>query len=81
VRLAWLQLKWAGRYRCGNAGLGEMREAEDNQRLERNFDELRQKLLDLSLRNPMLNFKHSPRSKRFLQIVNTNLDSRCGLPI
>lgn len=61
-------------------GIGEMREATVDQRLERSFDELRQKLLDLSLRNPMLNFKHSPRSKRFLQIVDTNLDpTYCAL--
>jgi Protein of unknown function (DUF4011) len=38
------------------------------------YDGLRNRLLDLTLRNPMLSFKHSPRSKLFLQIVDTDLE-------
>jgi uncharacterized protein DUF4011 len=34
-----------------------------------------QKLLDLSRRNPMLNYKHRAGSRRQLRIVHTNLES------
>src|SRR5690349_19399518 len=39
------------------------------------YDGVRNRLLDLTLRNPMLNYKHSPRSKSFLQIVDTDLEA------
>lgn len=47
--------------------------ARDEQtRLERIFRDLRERLLDLSARNPMLSYKHRASSKRQLQIVNAN---------
>jgi very-short-patch-repair endonuclease len=35
---------------------------------------LRRKLIDLSLRNPLLNFKHTARSRRFVRIVDDSID-------
>src|SRR5262245_55162079 len=35
---------------------------------------LRLKLLDRSLRNPLLNFKHSARSRRFVRVIDDSLD-------
>jgi very-short-patch-repair endonuclease len=46
-------------------------EAERHQRL---YDDLRLKLLDLSRRNPMLNYKHRAGSRRQLRIVDANLE-------
>jgi hypothetical protein len=43
---------------------------DDQQRLSGLYGGLREKLLDLSRRNPMLSFKLSPRLKRYLQFVN-----------
>jgi very-short-patch-repair endonuclease len=34
---------------------------------------LRRKLLDLSLRNPLLNFKHSARSRRYIRVIDDSL--------
>lgn len=42
----------------------------EKRRLSGLYDGLREKLLDLSRRNPMLNFKLSPRLKRYLQFVD-----------
>src|ERR1700733_3548809 len=46
--------------------------ASEGQRL---YDDLRKRLLDLSRRNPMLNYKHRVGSRRQLRIVHTNLES------
>jgi hypothetical protein len=47
-------------------------EAERQKRL---YDDLRLKLLDLSRRNPMLNYKHRAGSRRQLRIVDAELES------
>ncbi len=47
-----------------------MLDAAEQARLARLYAGLRERLLDLSRRNPMLNYKHQPRSKRQLQIVD-----------
>jgi hypothetical protein len=47
-------------------------EGQTHQRL---YDDLRKKLLDLSRRNPMLNYKHRAGSRRQLRMVNTSLES------
>ncbi|MBI4819921.1 MAG: DUF4011 domain-containing protein, partial [Deltaproteobacteria bacterium] len=41
--------------------------------IERQLDSLRTKLLDLSNRSALLNFRHSDRSRRQLRIVDTSL--------
>src|SRR4051794_4968453 len=46
-----------------------MDELEES-RLANVYGNLRERLLDLSLRNPMLSFKHRATSKRLLQIVD-----------
>jgi hypothetical protein len=47
----------------------------EGQRHQRLYDDLRKRLLDLSRRNPMLNYKHRVGSRRQLRIVHTNLES------
>jgi hypothetical protein len=47
----------------------------EGQRHQRLYEDLRKKLLDLSRRNPMLNYKHRAGSRRQLRIVDTNLES------
>jgi very-short-patch-repair endonuclease len=47
----------------------------EGQRHQRLYDDLRKKLLDLSRRNPMLNYKHRAGSRRQLRIVHTNLEA------
>ena len=47
-------------------------EAERQKRL---YDDLRLRLLDLSRRNPMLNYKHRAGSRRQLRIVNAELQA------
>src|ERR1700757_1387514 len=42
----------------------------EQSRLATVYGNLRERLLDLSLRNPMLSFKHRATSKRLLQIVD-----------
>src|SRR5713101_3451004 len=42
----------------------------EQSRLATIYGNLRERLLDLSLRNPMLSFKHRATSKRQLQIVD-----------
>ena len=49
--------------------------SNEDQRHGRLYDDLRKKLLDLSRRNPMLNYKHRAGSRRQLRIVNANLES------
>jgi Protein of unknown function (DUF4011) len=47
----------------------------EGQRHQRLYDDLRKKLLDLSRRNPMLNYKHRAGSRRQLRVVNISLES------
>lgn len=51
-----------------------MLDASDLPRLTRIYEQLRRKLLDLSLKNRMLNYALGARSKRHLQIVDEVLD-------
>ena len=48
--------------------------SEEALRLKRIFDNLRQRLLDLTRRNQLLNYGLSPRSKRFLQAVDSDIE-------
>jgi len=57
------------------SGYGVLDRGSDAQRYQRLYDDLRKKLLDLSRRNPMLNYKHRAGSRRQLRIVHTNLES------
>ncbi len=52
-----------------------MDRGEGNQLHQRVYEDLRKKLLDLSRRNPMLNYKHRAGSRRQLRLVDTNLES------
>jgi hypothetical protein len=47
-----------------------MTDEAERLRLARIYDQLRDRLLDLSLRNPMLSYKHRATSKRQLQVVD-----------
>ncbi|MBL8588749.1 MAG: DUF4011 domain-containing protein [Methylobacteriaceae bacterium] len=47
-----------------------MPETAETIRLEKLYENLRERLLDMSLRNPMLSYKHRATSKRQLQIVD-----------
>jgi hypothetical protein len=38
------------------------------------YEKLRAELLDLSRKNPILNYKHRPGSRQQLRIVDANLD-------
>jgi hypothetical protein len=51
-----------------------MLDASELQRLSNLYEQLRLKLLDLSLKNRMLNYALGARSKRHLQIVDAVLD-------
>jgi len=51
-----------------------MVDARERSRLAGIYGNLRERLLDLSLRNPMLNFQHRATSKRQLQIIDTVLE-------
>ena len=51
-----------------------MGEAAEQQRLMNLYEQLRLKLLDLSKKNPMLNYRLGARSKRHLQIVDEVLE-------
>ncbi|GJD34012.1 DUF3320 domain-containing protein [Methylobacterium aerolatum] len=42
----------------------------DEDHLKLSYEKLREKLLDMGLRNPMLSYKHRPTSKRQLQIID-----------
>lgn len=46
----------------------------ERKRHQRLYDDLRKRLLDLSRRNPMLNYKHRSGSRRQLRIVDTDLE-------
>lgn len=50
-----------------------MQSNEERKRLEAIYDGLRQKLLDLTRRNQLLNYNLSPRSRRFIQIFDVSL--------
>ncbi len=52
----------------------DMEADAETQRLLGIFDNLRARLLDLTLRNPMLNYKPLSRSKRHLQIIDDTLE-------
>jgi len=49
-------------------------DANEQQRLARLYEQLRLKLLDLSKKNPMLNYRLGTRSKRHLQIIDGVLE-------
>ena len=51
-----------------------MGDAAEQQRLKNLYEQLRLKLLDLSKKNPMLNYRLGARSKRHLQIVDEVLE-------
>jgi Protein of unknown function (DUF4011) len=47
-----------------------MLDSTDQSRLVRSFEDLRSKLLDLTLRNPMLSYRPQSRSRKQLQIID-----------
>jgi very-short-patch-repair endonuclease len=47
-----------------------MPDNKERARLTKTYEQLRERHLDMSLRNPMLSYKHRPTSKRQLQIVD-----------
>jgi hypothetical protein len=51
----------------------KMLEATEQRRVTKIYEQLRERLLDMSLRNPMLSYKHRSTSKRQLQIVDVYL--------
>jgi hypothetical protein len=51
-----------------------MTDSDEQQRLARLYEQLRLQLLDLSKRNPMLNYRLAARSRRHVQIVDEVLD-------
>jgi very-short-patch-repair endonuclease len=55
-----------------------MPDPQESARLERLYEQLRERLLDMSLRNPMLSYKHRPKSKRQLRIVDAILENVYG---
>ena len=52
-----------------------MLDTTDGARLAKLYEDLRLKLLDLTRRNQLLNYSLSPRSRRFMQIVDTTLEA------
>lgn len=48
--------------------------SEEALRLKRIFENLRHRLLDLTRRNQLLNYGLSPRSKRFLQAIDCDIE-------
>jgi very-short-patch-repair endonuclease len=52
-----------------------MLDAPDGARLSKLYEDLRLKLLDLTRRNQLLNYSLSPRSRRFLQVIDATLDA------
>lgn len=52
-----------------------MTDTSEIERLYRTYDECRKRLLDLSLRNPLLSYKFRASSKRQLQFVDTVLET------
>ncbi|CAL8969045.1 ATP-dependent RecD-like DNA helicase [Rhodoplanes serenus] len=55
-----------------------MPDRPETERLEKLYERLRERLLDMSLRNPMLSYKHRPKSKRQLRIVDGALEGIYG---
>lgn len=51
-------------------GQGTMPTSGEADHLKLSYEKLREKLLDMGLRNPMLSYKHRPTSKRQLQIID-----------
>jgi hypothetical protein len=51
-----------------------MGDANERQRLTKLYEQLRLKLLDLSKKNPMLNYRFGARSRRHLQVVDEVLE-------
>jgi hypothetical protein len=51
-----------------------MGDVNEQQRLTKLYEQLRLKLLDLSKKNPMLNYRLGARSRRHLQIVDEVLE-------
>jgi very-short-patch-repair endonuclease len=49
--------------------------SHDSEHHQRLFDQLRTKLLDLSRKNPMLNYRHRTGSRRQLRIVDCDLET------
>ena len=52
-----------------------MLDTSDGARLSKLYEDLRLRLLDLTRRNQLLNYSLSPRSRRFMQIVDTALEA------
>jgi hypothetical protein len=63
-----------GTFRWNKGGPTSVEDANEQQRLTRLYEQLRLKLLDLSKKNPMLNYRLGTRSKRHLQIVDEVLE-------
>lgn len=53
--------------------------SQNTDRLEKLYEDLRERLLDMSLRNPLLSYKHRAASKKQLQIVDEVPESVYGL--
>jgi hypothetical protein len=71
---------WQGSGGCGRvtrnmSNSTEAVGADEAERHDQIYNDLRTKLLDLSRRNPMLNYKHRAGSRRHLRIVNANYDA------
>ena len=60
--------------RRSTAGGAAMPDTPEGARLRRLYEDLRLRLLDLSKRNQLLNYRLNARSKRFLQIVDGSLE-------
>jgi len=56
-----------------------MSDTKENARLGKLYEQLRERLLDMSLRNPMLSYKHRATSRRQLQIVDEVPENVFGL--
>jgi hypothetical protein len=52
-----------------------MLDTSDSTRLSELYEELRLRLLDLTRRNQLLNYSLSPRSRRFIQIIDATLEA------
>src|SRR5271169_6900472 len=63
-----------GTFRSNKGGPTSVENANEQQRLTGLYEQLRLKLLDLSKKNPMLNYRLGTRSKRHLQIVDEVLE-------
>lgn len=57
-----------------NEGSDDVPDETEAQRLGQIYENLRLRLLDLTKRNQLLNYGLSPRSKRFLQAIDCNLE-------